>query len=216
MIRLLLVEDNTLMRTALAEALPADDLAVVGAVATAQEASTIAETERVDVLLADLDLGDGPNGLVLAHALRLRDPNLGVVILTSYEDPRAVGTKMPQLPPGAEYVAKQTVSDVGALRTVIARAALRGAGSPLEPARELPRSHFTDTQLETMRLIAEGRTNAEIAQDRVVAEKTVEITISRILRILNETGHDAGNPRVRITRAYYALTGADAIRRPSS
>jgi len=214
--RILLVEDNPLLRSALAAALPDDETEVVGAVATAQEASTIAEREPIDVLLADLDLGEGPNGIVLGHALRLRDPHLGIVILTSYEDPRTVGTKLPQLPPGAEYMTKQGVTDISLLRTAIARAARRGAGGPADPERELPRSRFTDTQLETMRLIAEGRTNAEIAEQRVVAEKTIEITISRILRIINEMDHGTGNPRVRITRAYYALTGADAIRRPTA
>lgn len=203
MIRVLIVEDDALLRSAIASGLPDAGIVVMAAVATAQEAAAVADP--VDVLLTDLDLGDGPNGIVLAHALRRKRPDLGVLVLTSYEDPRLLGTKLGQLPAGAAYVTKQSVSDLAIIRSEIRRAAQRGA-------RDEPRSvdqtrRLTDTQIETMRLVAEGLTNAEIAQRRFVTEKSVEVTITRILRALGPTDEGAHNPRVRITRAYYALAG---------
>lgn len=204
MIRVLIVEDDALLRSAIASGLPDDRIVVTAAVATAQEAAAV--EDPVDVLLTDLDLGEGPNGIVLAHALRRRRPDLGVLVLTSYEDPRLVGTKLGQLPPGAAYVTKQSVADLGILRDEVARAATRGARDDLRQPDHRPR--LTDTQIETMRLIAEGLTNAEIAQRRFVTEKSVEVTITRILRALGADDDGASNPRVRITRAYYALAGA--------
>ena len=204
MIRVLIVEDDALLRSAIASGLPDDRIVVTAAVATAQEAAAV--TDPVDVLLTDLDLGDGPNGIVLAHALRRTHPDLGVLVLTSYEDPRLVGTKLGQLPPGAAYVTKQSVSDLAIIRTEIARAAERGAREERRTADLPPR--LTDTQIETMRLVAEGLTNAEIAHRRFVTEKSVEVTITRILRALGPDDEGARNPRVRLTRAYYTLAGA--------
>jgi DNA-binding NarL/FixJ family response regulator len=209
-IDVLLVEDDTLLRASLASALAGGGLTVVGSVATAAEATAVAARRSIDVLLTDLDLGAGPNGIVLAHALRREHVDLGVVVLTSYTDPRLVGTKLSQLPPGALYVRKQDVSDLTALRAALMRAAARGASEghrSIVSRRRGP--NLTDTQIETMGLIAEGLTNAGIAERRVVSEKSVEVTISRILREIGPDPGGAANPRVRILRAYYALAGAD-------
>lgn len=209
-IDVLLVEDDTLLRASLESALAGGGLTVVGAVATAAEATALAARRAPDVLLTDLDLGPGPNGIVLAHALRRERADLGVVVLTSYTDPRLVGTKLSQLPPGALYLRKQDVNDLTALRASIMRAAARGSspgGRVAAPAGLGAR--LTDTQIETMRMVAEGLTNSAIADRRVVSEKSVEVTISRILRQIGPDPNGATNPRVRIMRAYYALAGAD-------
>ncbi len=206
MIRVLVVEDDTLLCSALASGLADDRIAVVAAVGSAQAAAAV--EMPADVLVTDLDLGDGPNGIVLAHAMRRRRPNLGVVVLTSYEDPRLIGTKLGQLPTGAAYVTKHSVADLAVLREEIVRAAERGARDDQRPPA--PTLHFTDTQIETMRMVAEGLTNIEIARRRFVTEKSVEVTITRILKVLGEHDDDAQNPRVRITRAFYTLAGTDA------
>lgn len=201
-IRVLVVEDDALLRSAIASGLPDASITVVAAVPSARAA--VALDEPIDVLLTDLDLGDGPNGVVLAHALRRKQPGIGVLVLTSYEDPRLVGTKIGQLPAGAAYVTKQSVGDLAILREQIRHAADRGAREDRRRGSKAPR--FTDTQVETMRLVAEGLTNADIARRRFVTEKSVEVTITRILRALGPGDQDL-NPRVRITRAYFTLAG---------
>ncbi len=60
-----------------------------------------------------------------------------------------------------------------------------------------------------MRQVADGLTNAEIARRADVTEKAVEVTITRILRQLEIETTGERNPRVLITRAYLALSGAD-------
>ena len=154
-VRILLVEDDPLLRTALSTALAGEWCTIVGVADSAAQAMAIAVETPFDVLLTDLDLGTGPTGDVLAHALRRERPSLGVVVLTSYSDPRLVGTKLSQLPPGTDYVMKQSIRDLDVLRSAVVRAAMRGnAPNPVELDERT--QHLTDTQIETMRLVAEG------------------------------------------------------------
>lgn len=209
-LRVLLVEDDGLLRASLARALDGEGLTLVGAAASAAEAAAIAAENHLDVLVTDLELGAGPSGVVLAHALRRHQPDLGVVVLTSYADPRLVGTKVAQLPSGAEYVLKQSVDDLDVLRRAVTRVALRGS-HPLPGGPGVDRARgLTDAQVETMRLIAEGLSNAEIARRRVVTEKAVEVAVSRILRQLGIEADRTRNARVEIARAYFEMSGADA------
>lgn len=209
-IRVLLVEDDPLLRASLTSALEGEWSRIVGSVGSATEAMAVAEGERFDVLLTDLDLGkERPTGAVLAHALRRSHPGLGVVVLTSYVDPRLVGTKLSQLPSGTEYVTKQSVSDLDVLRTAVVRAAMRGSAPMLVDA-DRSALQLTDTQIETMRLIAEGLSNAEIASRRFVTKKSVEVTVSRIIKQLGIEPDGSRHARVEIARTYFALAGAHA------
>ncbi|MGI9187170.1 MAG: response regulator transcription factor [Gaiellales bacterium] len=208
-VRILLVEDDPLLRTALSSALEGDWSRIVGVAASAAEAMAIVANTSFDVLLTDLDLGSGPNGAVLAHALRQQRPMLGIVVLTSYVDPRLVGPKLSQLPSGTEYVTKQSVRDLDLLRTAVVRAAVRGS-APLLSGEPTAKRPLTDTQIETMRLVAEGLSNAEIAERRFVTEKSVEVTVSRILKQLGIASDRSRNARVEIARTYYAMAGSGA------
>ena len=216
-VRILLVEDDPLLRTALSTALTGDWSRIVGVAESAAQAMDIAADTPFDVLLSDLDLGAGPTGAVLAHARRRERPSLGIVVLTSYSDPRLVGTKLSQLPPGTDYVMKQSIHDLDVLRSAVVRAALRGS-APNLPDQTLERQPLTDTHIETMRLIAEGLSNAEIAERRFVTEKSVEVTVSRILKQLGIEADRSRNARVEIARTYYAMagSGASASARPTS
>jgi DNA-binding NarL/FixJ family response regulator len=66
----------------------------------------------------------------------------------------------------------------------------------------------TDSQLETMRLIAQGLSNAEIAKVRKVTEKSIEQTISRLVANLNLPKGAENNQRVQISKLYFRLTGS--------
>ena len=168
MLRLLLLEDEDLLRLTLATAVPDESMEVVGAYGDAKSAIAAGAETAFDVLVTDLDLaqGQGPNGIVVANVLRRTRPEIGIVLLTSYADPRLVGTKLDQLPERTEYVRKHAIRDIDTLRAAIRRAAL-GANEPQSRATE---ANLTDTQMETMRLVAEGLSNAEIARRRVVTD----------------------------------------------
>jgi len=214
MIRVLLLEDEALLRLTLASTLPDDTMSVVGDYGEAAEVVAAAEDTAFDVLVTDLDLsqGPGPNGIVVANVLRRANPRLGVVLLTSYADPRLVGAKLSQVPEGSEYMRKQDVRDIETLRAAIRHAANRtGDSTPADLAVAL-----TDIQIETMRLVAQGLTNAEIARQRVVTERAVEKSLSRIAQSLGHEGDATKNPRALIVRAYYEMAGAGSASDTSS
>ena len=205
MLRVLLIEDEDLLRLALASMLPDETIEVVGAFADGASAVEAAKTTDFDVLVTDLDLGQdqAPNGIVVANVLRRTKPDIGIVLLTSYADPRLVGAKLNQVPDRTEYVRKQSVRDMDALRAAIRRAAY----AHTDVMTPLPEVELTDGQIETMRLVAQGLTNGEIARQRVVSERTVEKSIQRIAQVLGSTGDSTTNTRVLLVRAYFQLAG---------
>ena len=210
-----LVEDNALLRSSLGIALGHHGVHVVASCADVSQAVEHLSGGGVDALVTDLDLGRGPNGIALAHAARTANPEVGVVLLTAYSDPRLVAGKLLQIPPGTEYVLKSDVDDVMVVRRAIDRAIERARPGAREiAARDMSDHGLTDVQIETMRMVAEGLSNAEIAERRVVAVKSVENLIARIAKQL-DIGNDGGrNQRVMITREYYRLIGAQGGSQP--
>lgn len=209
-VRVLLVEDDDFSRVTLTAALGNSGLDVVAAVADATSALAACVDFDAQVGVFDLDLGPGPTGLDVAHGIRRIRPDFGVVILTSYEDPRLLSVSLKEVPPGAAYVVKQSLSDLEFLVAAIHGSLADSASS------SLPRVDLTDAQVETLRLIACGLTNAEIARVRVVEEKSVEQTITRTSRRLGLSGDDAVNQRVALAQAFYRLVGAPAPNKPGS
>ena len=210
-----LVEDNALLRSSLGIALGHHGVHVVASCADVSQAVEHLSGGGVDALVTDLDLGRGPNGIALAHAARTANPEVGVVLLTAYSDPRLVAGKLLQIPPGTEYVLKSDVDDVMVVRRAIDRAIERAQpGARETAARDMADQGLTDVQIETMRLVAEGLTNAEIAERRVVAVKSVESLVARIAKQLDISTDGGRNQRVMITREYYRLIGAQGGSQP--
>ena len=85
-----IVEDNGLLRYALESSLNADGFEVVFAASDGASALSQLSHAEVDVLVVDLNLGRQLNGVDVSLAWQKQNPELGVVYLTSYEDPRAV------------------------------------------------------------------------------------------------------------------------------
>ena len=209
--RCLLVDDDAFTRTTLASALQAHGVEVVSvADGVAQAIRALATSvssqggAAIQCAVLDLDLGLGPNGIDLAHALRRRDPDLGIVILTSFTDPRLLATSLREVPEGSAYVVKQSLEDMDILLSAIDGVTRGQVGTA--PA---PRVALSDAQIETLRLLACGLSNAEIARVRVVTEKSVEQAIKRVAVALGIDTSARVNQRVALARAYFSLTGAE-------
>jgi two-component system invasion response regulator UvrY len=206
--RVLLVEDEAFTRALLASSLTSLGFAIVHECATSASALTAYEAaqarlESIDVALLDLDLGTGPSGIDLAYALRERSPNIGLVFLTSFSDPRIKDPSERPIPRGARYLVKTMLDDVELLRGSL----LQAAHDPLKlvPSSSSDRE-LTDHQMQVLKYVAQGHTNAEIAQAMHVSYKAVERTITRVLEALS-LDNVPGNPRVLLTRAYVELSG---------
>jgi len=211
-LRVLVVEDDTFTRTTVCDALRFHGVTIVGDAGTATDAMAIAANDSPDVALLDLDLGGGPSGIDLAQALRREHPGIGIVILTTYEDPRLVRKSYDTLPDDVIYLVKRELSDSDALPQALRNARERvGTVSPVSP-RSVgavgTTAGLTEVQIEVMRLVAEGHSNASIARERVVTEGAIEKLVHRTARQLGIASTSDQNLRVQITRAYLNLTGA--------
>jgi DNA-binding NarL/FixJ family response regulator len=193
-IRVLIVDDHEVVREGLRALLRRrPELAVVGEADSV--ASAIAEAERTqpDVVIMDVRLPDG-SGVEACREIRSRQPGIKVIMLTSYADDEAVFASI--MAGATGYLLKQTRSK--ALTDAIEQV-MRGE-SLLDPAvtqRVLERVRSADTtkddelsllseqERRILELIAEGKTNKEIAQEVFLSDKTVKNYVSSILSKLN-------------------------------
>ena len=205
--RVLVVEDNDFTRMTLSGALVNAGLEVVGETGSAAEAIRIARRRAPEAAMLDLDLGAGPSGIDLAVELRSAMPSIGLVILSSYEDPRLTGRNVSHMPADVVYAVKGKTGDARQLADLLETsvALARGEGDATV-GPESVRVSLTDAQIDVMRLIADGMSNAQIAAARFVSESSVERIIGRISAELAIPA-DAGNRRVLIAREYLRMTG---------
>ena len=203
--RVILIEDDLFTRSTLSALLTHRGFEVVGLTDSVEEALMIQGLYLPEVALVDLDLGPGPNGIDVATALRKVNPNIGVVMLTTFMDPRFTGTNNLPLPKGARFLTKDELIDISTLVISI----LQVLRNPLSHARQ-PKgsdSSLTKGQIEILKLVSEGHTTSSIALTRGVSEKSIEATLSRIHSSLGLPKTKQLNPRVQLTRAFFSLTG---------
>ncbi len=200
--RVVVVEDDSLTRSLIGSLLRSHGIDVVIEAASAAEALSDLGTQSIDAALLDLDLGSGPNGLDLAHELRHRMPEIGLVLLTSYTDPRLKDPAV-TIPRGLVYLTKQDGTDVAAVINALRQAIVTPTTSQPKP----PRNALTETQIEVLAGLASGKTTAQIAADRAVTTKAVEQVITRLCEILEVNRDARSNPRVQLVRKYQELTG---------
>lgn len=215
--RVLVVEDNAFTRTTLCGALRDAGVDVIGDTGSAADAIRLARTLMPEAALLDLDLGAGPNGADVAVELRSLAPAIGIVILTSYEDPRLTGRNLDHLPSNIVYLVKGDLDDSRTLSSALADAVAIASSEPAAGRSAVPAptgdvARLTDTQIEVIRLVAEGLSNAEIARQRYISETSVERIIMRAARELGIPTESTSNRRVLLTRAYLRMSGAAADR----
>ena len=211
-IRVMVVEDDDFTRSTVVSALQIQGLDVVGQSSSVSPAMNLFNEVKPDAVIVDLDLGAGPNGIDLAIAIRRKKPAVGIVILTTFEDPRLLHPKIPAPPTGTVYLVKRKVGEIGLLHKSIEKSienvkSLKNSPAVTkEIAPEL--ANVTESQLETMKLIAQGLSNSEIAKIRGVTEKSIEQTISRLVTSLKIPKSAGSNQRVQISKMYFRLTGS--------
>lgn len=191
-IRVLLVDDHQVVRRGLRTFLEIqDDIEVVGEASDGAEGVARTEELRPDVVLMDIKM-PGTDGIEALRKLRELENPAKVLIVTSFTEQRTV---VPALRAGASgYVYKDVDPDalVGAIRSVYAGHVLlqpEVAGALLaqdDAGGGTGRgSTLTEREREVLGLIADGRSNREIARALVLSEKTVKTHVSNILMKLD-------------------------------
>ena len=187
MTRVLLVDDHAVLATAVSMALEAeDDLTVVGVAGTLAEARALVATERPDVVLLDHRLPDGDGASAIGSLIALH-PDVRVVMLTASATDNVLVAALNE--GAAGFVSKSR--DLGDVTSAV-RAAANGeaAISPDMLARLLPRlggrsarpgvQELTERELEVLVLLADGLTNAAIAENLFISVNTVRNHVSNL------------------------------------
>jgi two-component system response regulator NreC len=194
--RLLLVDDHAVVRSGLRMLLEGlEDMQIVGEAGTAAQALTAAEQDRPDVILMDIGLPD-KSGIEATREIKLHFPKVAVVALTIHEDEEYF---FKMLDAGASgYVPKRAAPDelLTAIRVAaagevylypsLAKLLVRDYLSGERPPEAGPGlDGLTDRESEVLTYLAEGASNAEIANALVISPKTVERHRENIMKKLN-------------------------------
>lgn len=204
MIKVMLVDDHEMVRMGIRTALELeDDLEVVGEADSGEQALELLQSLSVDVILMDVMMA-GMGGIATCREVKERASAPRVLMLTSSSDEQAV---LSSLVAGANgYLLKnvrrdellrcvrathlgQTMLDPAVSDTVTRqlRDLAEGKVKPLLGPEAAPGAELSERELEVVGLISEGKTNKEIAEALIIAEKTARNHVSRILTKLGLT-----------------------------
>jgi DNA-binding NarL/FixJ family response regulator len=199
-LRVLIADDHPIVRTGVRSLFAGhSDIDVVGEAATGDEAVALARHLRPHVVLCDLRMGEGMDGVATTAALRALDPAPAVVILTTFDrDAEILGA----IEAGAAgYVLKDAPPET-IVRAVRDAAAGRLALTPELSARVVevlraPRVRLTDRELDVLRLLATGASNPQIARSLFITEATVK---THLVHIFGKLGVDTRSRAVAVAQ----------------
>jgi DNA-binding NarL/FixJ family response regulator len=205
--KLLVVEDEPLMASLLAESLNAANFNVETA-PDAAKARKVIDRFDPDILLLDISLGDGPSGVHLAHAIHETRPDIAILILTKHPDAKSATADGLDLPPNVGFLRKHLVNDVSYLLNAIEKV-LNDRYSEVRQDQPItsPIAQLGSQAIKVLALVAQGYNNTEIASRMDLSIKSVERWIETIYRELNIDSKGAINPRVEAARQYYLIAG---------
>jgi DNA-binding NarL/FixJ family response regulator len=219
-LRVVIAEDNYLVREGTRRLLEdSGEVVVVAAVGTAEELLDAVGRLRPSAVLTDIRMPPGHHteGIEAAHAIRAKHPQVGVVVLSQHADEAYAYQLLRNGTAGLAYLLKERVGELDellrALREVVA------GRSVIDPAvvellvthrarlAASPVSRLSPRELDVLRAMAQGKTNAVIAEALVLSESAVEKHVSAIFSKLNLSEEPQLHRRVAAVLAYFRDAG---------
>lgn len=212
-IRVLIVEDEPLFRDMLRIALGNQPrLEVVGTVADGESAIRAADQLKPHVVLTDIELEAGLNGIAAGHRIKSQHPQMGIVILSMHRDKQYIASLPDERAGGWSYLLKQSVADAATLaRAIEGSAAGLVVMDPaivhsLRPKAQSELERLSPRLREVLELMAQGYNNAAIAQKLVVSEKSIENYINTLFQELGISREGESHPRVKAILKFLGQT----------
>mgnify|MGYP006054096559 FL=1 len=195
--RALVVEDEVATRTLLAHALDG-----MGFDATQTQdrarALELAARDQPDIIVLDLNLGQGPTGIDLIDPLLEAAPYCAILILTTFRSPQLAGATS-QLPAAVSFLCKRDLTSIEILTTAVEAAMEQERLPSTHPAQTIV---ISQSQSEVSRMMADGMSNAAIRVQRGCSIRAVERVVSRLFTSLGIESDDLSNMRARAIRMY--------------
>jgi DNA-binding NarL/FixJ family response regulator len=228
-IRVVVAEDSLIVREGIRELLAdAPGVAVVGEYGDAGSLLDAVDDDRPEVVLTDIRMppSNTDEGIRLAALLRERSPETGVVVLSQYAEPPYVLALLEHGSDGRGYLLKDRIHDRGQLLAAIR--AVAAGGSVIDPkivellvetrarAERSPLAELTPRERDVLAELAEGKSNAAIAESLVLTKRAVEKHINSIFMKLGLAGSEDISKRVKATLIFLARlsTETDDVKPP--
>ena len=211
-LRVVIADDSVLLREGLSRLLEESGFEVAGQAGDAEDLLRKVGAHRPDVAVVDVRMPPThtDEGLRAAHRIRAEHPDTAVLVLSQYVEEAYALELLSESTERTGYLLKDRVADVETFTDAVRRVA--GGGSALDPEvvalllgrrrREDPLDALTAREKEVLALMAEGRSNAAIAEALVVTERAVEKHVTSIFSKLDLVPTVEDHRRVLAVLAY--------------
>lgn len=181
--KVLIVDDFMMSRQVFENAvLSSDDYKLEASLATASDAVEYLKKKDVDLVIMDIVMTEGPNGLAAAKMIKDSNPNTKIIIVTSMPEVSYI-SRAKQI--GVESfwykeVQEQPILEI--MSRTMAGESIYPSDSPVVPLGNAISIDLTDREIEVLRLLTDGASNKEIAETLNLSERTVKMHITNMIQ----------------------------------
>jgi len=197
----LVVEDETFTKNIVSEM-----ISKLGhncnSVTNVNDALIFIKKSKPNLVITDLDFGEGPTGLDLINKIHKDHPEIGLVVLTAHRSPLLVDASFKQLPPNVRYVIKSEVDAINTFEEILRNVISDKKSIKSHSSKNENEIFVSKTQAELLQLIAQGFSNQAIAEKRGTTLRAVEPLINRTYEALNLKVSDSRNLRVEAVKLW--------------
>ena len=216
-IKVVIVDDQEVIREAFSLLISSEStIDLIGSLSNGEEAVHMVPVLEPEVVVMDVKM-PGMNGISAAQQLRSKTPDVGIILLSAYDDSDYIREFLKDDPKGKAYLLKHTLGTMGELtRTIHDVAAGRTVLDPIMVEKLTSRKGIPDNspvkdltrrELEVLSLMAKACTNGTIANILYIQPRTVEHHINSIFSKLGVSPEGGQHARVQAVLGYLKATG---------